>query len=88
MSEALLWTFDERREIWKLLNRLDKRDRISFLKAMCQKVSKPGMQTFVEQQSGETNDIYWDLMRLCCEWDITLTEIGEYLVRVVRSRGL
>jgi hypothetical protein len=78
--------WDERREVYRLIDRLDKRDRIGFLKWACARVSKPGATTFVEKTSGETQEVFWDALTLAFSYGLSLTEMGEYLIRMVGNR--
>lgn len=79
--------FDERRELYRLIDRLNKRDRIAFLHWACKQVSKPGMETFVEKQSGETEEVFWDAMNLAFTWGLSIEKMGGYLIGVCRRLG-
>lgn len=79
--------FDDRREVWRLLARLDRRERLEFLIWACRKVSKPGYETRVTESSGDVEDVFADVQLLAYQFGIGLTEMGEYLVKMVRRLG-
>lgn len=79
--------FDDRRELYRLIDRLEKRDRIAFLNWACKQVSKPDMETRVTSQSGETEEVFWDAMNLSFTWGLPIAVMGERLIRMCRKFG-
>lgn len=86
-SYALDW--DDRREIWYLLDKLPKPERIAFLRWCC-KQTCPDLQgqfgVQVTASSGETNECYFDLLHLEAVYQANLEQLVLELVRRVRRR--
>jgi len=78
--------FDERREIWRLLQKATPPQRIKWLQWCCEQVSRPCVKTTVQQSSGTATEVWWDWCSLAFGSILSVTASGEKLVEIVRGR--
>lgn len=84
-AAALSFDRDERKELYLLLGRLDRRERLQFLAWCCQQVKGPlGVQ--VTSSSGETKDVWGDLVSLAGVYGFSLRTALEKLADVIRRK--
>lgn len=77
----------DRRELYFLMKRMDKRERVWFLRWACSKVNKEGsaVETRVTESSGELNEVWWDIMNLVYSFGVSIEEMGAKAVDIVRK---
>lgn len=78
---------NERREIWMMLDRLQPRQRVKFLRQQCAKASKNdvlGVQ--VTGSSGLTNSVYMDCCFLALQYNVDLEGLADDLYEFIRQR--
>lgn len=80
-------SFDERREIYRLLGHLDSPSRIVWLEWCCVQVSSLSVETKVIQSSGDVQEVYDDALSLHYLYGLSLEKMGQELVRRVRGGG-
>ena len=78
---------DERKELYILLGRLDKRQRLKFLNWACSRVSRGHLHTKVTSSSGESLDVWGDLINLAGVHGLDLREATNKLAEIVRRKG-
>lgn len=85
--KAVALQLDDRREIWKLLDRLTPASRVDFLKWCCRRVIAQGSPLGVQvtTHSGTTNETYYDLCCLEYQYRLNLMVACDELVRRVRE---
>lgn len=79
---------DERRDLFRLLDRIDARQRLEFLHWCCREASKNrplGVQ--VTRQTGTARDVWGDVMLLAYAHDFDLRVALTELVRRIRKLG-
>ncbi len=81
-------TLDDRRELWRMLDRLLPGQRIAFLRWCCQQTSGPGnIQAGVTDHTGLTGEAYRDLMALEVIYGLDLEAAGCRLARFLKRTG-
>jgi len=80
---------DDRRELWKMLDRLPPAKRIAWLQWCCKQANNnQSVGVFVEKDSGtSTAEVFADAMSIMNQGNLTLNRAGEYLVSIVRGKG-
>lgn len=84
----MIQTFDERREIHRLLRHLSEPERIDWLQWCCRQVSHgASVETRVIQSNGSVQDVFNDALSLKFIHGLSLEAMGLELVRRVRRKG-
>lgn len=84
MFEGKAVDWGDRKEAYMLFKGLDKHKRIWFLKWCCRQVSKEGVETRLTSTTGDTNELWWDLMTLCYTHGLEIQTVGEKLIELRR----
>jgi hypothetical protein len=79
MLQAATLELDDRREIWRMLARLDERQRIRFLWWCCRQVN-----AYVISSTGTVMEVYYDIMDLNIAFKLNLSRVAEQLVQVCK----
>jgi hypothetical protein len=76
----------DRKEVWQLLQRLDERRRLEFLRWACRQVRGPDRmaEVRVTNHTGTVHETYMDLMHLEVAFGLDLAAALAELVRRVR----
>jgi len=78
---------DDRRELWRMLDRLTPSQRIAWLKWCCLQANHgQSVGVFVEQSTGRTSEVFADAMTIMNQGRLTLNRAGEKLHQMVRGR--
>jgi hypothetical protein len=76
---------DERREVFQMISRLPRRERVRFLAWACRAATLPGGHAAaIEKTSGEARDVYGDLMMLWAAHNLSVRLTWDELVRRCR----
>lgn len=84
MMRAQTLELDDRRELWRLLDRLKAVDRIRFVEWCCKQVRGKG-KLGVTHHSGKTGEAYADLIHLEVVFGLDLNAAACRLERFVRK---
>ncbi len=78
-------TLDDRRELWKMLDRLQPHQRVAFLRWCCGQTKGPGeIAAGVTTHSGLTGEAYADLLMLEVVYHLDLEMAGCKLARMLK----
>ncbi len=64
-APAFAMDLEERKTVWRLLDRLDETQRVAWLLWCCSQVSTKNRKTIITHTSGTTTDVYHDWLSLC-----------------------
>lgn len=77
---------NERRELWRMLDRLDPRRRVAFVRWCCRQASWGVVETRVTTHTGTTSECYHDIMLLAFQHGLDLELVACELTNRVRRR--
>lgn len=78
---------DDRKELYYLLDKLNKHQRIVFLQGQCRKNVKAGIGATVTQSTGETKEVWGDLLGLAGVYGADMKKVLVDLSDFVRRCG-
>ena len=84
-EQGILPEFDDRREVWRLLHRATKRQRVKWLRWCCQQISTDFVKKDVIESSGEVGEVWAEAMSLAFGNGMSVHRAGEKLVEIVKG---
>lgn len=84
--KAVELELDDRREVWKILQRFSPPQRVDFLRWCCRQVNGPDKvsKVYVTSHTGTVDEAYRDLMHLEIAFHLDLRKALNHLEKIAR----